>query len=108
MSQSSEVGELNQKPESKLNGGIKDPKPLRCADVWVNCTCGWKGTEEQLARATSTNVLYQTGCPACHAGITLTRTACTRDPDAKCHHCGKSFCGVHVILHLKNQHQVLV
>ena len=34
------------------------------------------------------------------------RIAATRDIDGICAHCGKGFCGRHLVLHLKNVHCV--
>jgi len=31
---------------------------------------------------------------------------CRRDPDAKCRHCGHSFCADHIVSHLEQKHQV--
>lgn len=34
------------------------------------------------------------------------RVFCPRDPDAECLHCHLSFCGAHIITHLKTVHCV--
>lgn len=31
---------------------------------------------------------------------------CYRDPDAKCDHCGRHFCGQHIVQHLQSAHQI--
>jgi hypothetical protein len=50
--------------------------------------------------------LQKYGIPSiCLECLVEKRPQC-RDVDAQCIHCGKSFCGGHIMEHLKNYHHV--
>lgn len=99
-----------------IEGGVAHPlkgKSCSGADPLIQCQCGWKGLETELVGAKSglrfpdVAAFYakteEAVCPICKLGtITRTRTPCQFAPQAKCLHCGKLFCRIHIDDHLKS------
>jgi hypothetical protein len=85
-----------------LRGGFQNPVKRHCGgSTLIECDCSWYGLETDLAKGLADEPV----CPTCHAA-TIRRVRCNVAPVAKCLHCGKLFCRIHIDDHLKSMTQI--